>query len=67
MVNKENRECGNCENCSKFISDGKETWACEEYGFYYLGSPADVTPPHNEACPKWTDDPKKANAWERWV
>jgi len=61
------KSCGNCVNVSKFMHDGKETWCCEEYGFFFLGVPANVTPPHDEACNLWTDDPKKKNIWERFV
>ena len=61
------KSCGNCVNCYKYMSNGKETWACEEYGFYFLGVPADVTPPHDEACDLWTDDIKKKNTWEKYV
>ena len=61
------KSCDNCVNVYKFMSNGKETWACEEYGFYHLGVPANVTPPYDEACEHWTDDPKRKNTWEKHV
>lgn len=64
MLNKEEKSCGNCVNCEKTENLG---WVCEEYGFYYIGFPVDVTPPHDEACDLWTDDPKKKNTWEKYV
>lgn len=58
------KSCGNCANCDK-VGD---KWMCEEYGFYFNGiAPVDCTPPHDEACRLWTDDPAKANTWERMV
>jgi hypothetical protein len=61
------KSCGNCVNCDK-INKGKLGWICEEYGFYYNGfAPVNVTPPHDEACRFWTDDPKKKNTWVRYV
>ena len=65
---KKVRTCGNCVNCDK-VNEGKpdEFWACEEYGFYFLGAPANVTPPNDEACRFWTDDLKRRNTWEKYV
>ena len=58
------KSCGSCANCDKT----PHGWVCEEYGFYYNGvAPVNVTPPHDEACPLWTDDPARANTWERMV
>lgn len=64
MLNKEEKSCGNCVNCDKTKNLG---WICEEYGFYYVGVPVKVTPPHDKACDLWTDDPKKKNTWEKYV
>ena len=61
------KSCSNCVNVYKYMSGGEETWACEEYGFYHLGVPANVTPPYDEACELWTDDPKRKNTWEKYV
>ena len=60
-----NKSCGNCANCWK----GNDTmWTCEEYGFYHNGfAPVDCTPPNDEPCERWTDDPNKANTWLRHV
>ena len=58
------KSCGNCVNCDKL----ETFWCCEEYGFYHNGvAPVNVTPPHDEACELWTNDPKKRNTWERMV
>lgn len=67
MSEKIKKSCGNCANCYKFSHEGKESWSCDEYGFYYLGFPTDVTPPNDKACKLWTDDKKKANTWEKCV
>lgn len=59
------KKCDNCENCDKMADD---VWVCEEYGFYYGGyAPVRCDPPYNEACEYWTDDPKKANSWQKRV
>ena len=59
------KSCGNCANCDKTENIG---WVCEEYGFYYNGvAPVHCEPPHDKACPLWTDDPNKANSWLRMV
>ena len=57
------KTCGNCANCEK----NGDKWSCDEYGFYHGGVPVWCNPPHDEACELWTDDPKKANTWERYV
>lgn len=61
------KSCSNCANVSKYTYQGKESMACEEYGFYHLGWPANCDPPYDDACELWTDDPEKANTWERMV
>ena len=61
MANK--RTCGNCVNCEKYESNGKEKWACENYE-YGVGMPFDVTPPHDKACRNWSNDPKERNGPE---
>ena len=66
-IETEEKSCGNCINCYKYEVDGKETWACEEYGFFYLGVPANVTPPNDKACELWTNDTEKKNIWEKFV
>lgn len=63
----ENKSCGNCANCFKDEKDGKPNWSCEEYGFFYVGMPVSCSPPNDEACKLWTDDPKKANSWVKYV
>ena len=67
-ITNKDRRCDNCANVSIIKhADGTEFWACEEYGFYNLGVPANVTPPNNDACGWWTDDPAKANTWMKKV
>ena len=52
-----------CDNC---VNNYHGT--CEEYGFFKgMGVPVHCEPPYNEACDLWTDDPKKANKWRKWV
>ena len=59
------KSCGNCVNCEKTESIG---WVCEEYGFFHNGcAPVNCSPPYDEACELWTDDPKKKNNWEKFV
>lgn len=54
------KTCGNCVNRERFRRpDGSEFWVCEEYGIVYLGVPANVTPPADDACKFWTNDPKR--------
>lgn len=63
-LKKEQRRCGNCANVHK----GEKFWSCEEFGFWLVGcAPVDCTPPNDKACRFWTDDPKKANSWMRYV
>lgn len=50
------KTCGNCVNCEKYMAGGKEKWACENYD-RGVGYPFDVTPPMDEACSNWSDDP----------
>lgn len=58
------KSCGNCVNCEKVKpKNGKEFWACEEYGIVNYGVPANVTPPSDDACEFWTDDPSMK--WKR--
>ena len=57
------KSCGNCINCWK----GETFWSCEEYGFYHAGAPVKCSPPYDEPCELWTDDPKKKNTWEKYV
>lgn len=57
------KTCGNCVNCYK---DG-QSWSCEEYGYYYAGCPVDCSPPADDPCPLWTDDPERKNTWMRYV
>lgn len=58
------KSCGNCLNCFK----GDKFWSCEEYGFYHNGTaPVKCSPPDDDACDLWTDDPKKANSWMEFV
>ena len=62
------KSCGNCVNVDKVKTEGRpEFWACDEYGFYHLGQPADCTPPNDEACELWTNDPKQANSWLKHI
>lgn len=51
----EKKSCGNCARCDKYISNGKETWACEE-SENSVGMPVNCYPPYDEACRNWTDD-----------
>ena len=53
------KACGNCAN--------NDNGTCEEYGYYHCGVPVCCDPPYDEACELWTDDPKKANTWRRYV
>lgn len=64
-MNDIKKSCGNCVNCEK---DKPDLWVCEEYGFYFNGTaPVGCTPPNDEACELWTDDPAKKNTWEKYV
>jgi hypothetical protein len=54
------KSCGNCVNCGKYTANGKEQWYCDNY-FGCEGMPYTVSPPRDEACRNWTDDPKKKN------
>ena len=51
------KSCGNCIQCDKYMSDGKEQWACENYD-KGIGWPVDVKPPNDEACSNWSDKPE---------
>ena len=55
------KSCGNCIQCEKYTSHGKEHWSCENYD-RGVGMPFNVTPPNDEACSNWTDDPKEKDA-----
>lgn len=56
------KTCGNCVNCFKYkTKDGEDSWACDEYGIVHYGIPADCTPPNDEPCEFWTNDPKQKN------
>ena len=46
------KSCGNCVNCEKY---GK-SWACENVAGSE-GWPFDCTPPHDDACTNWSDNP----------
>ena len=65
---KTEKSCSNCVNCLKSISDdGKESWVCEEYGFYYVGRPVNCNPPNDYPCQFWTKNPRKKNTWLKYV
>ena len=53
----EKKSCGNCIQCDKYFTDGKEHWTCENYD-RGCGMPVNVYPPHDEACSNWSDNPK---------
>lgn len=58
----EKKTCGNCVNVDKIQpKNGKEFWACDTYGILHFGCPANCTPPNDEACEHWTDDPRERN------
>jgi len=63
-LNPKAKSCGTCANCIKMHDND---WACEEYGFYYVGLPVHCEPPNDDPCDYWTDDPNKANTWMRHV
>ena len=64
-TDKKQKSCGNCVNCDKKSSLG---WICEEYGFYFNGaSPVKCSPPNDEACKLWTDNPTMKNTWQSFV
>ena len=46
------KSCGNCVNCEKYGN----SWACENVAGSE-GWPCDCTPPHDEACKNWSDNP----------
>ena len=46
------KSCGTCVNCEK---DGK-SWTCENV-FGSEGWPCDCSPPNDEACANWSDNP----------
>ena len=48
------KTCGNCLNCFKAGDD----WSCEDF-IDSVGMPVTCNPPHDEACPNWTDDPNE--------
>lgn len=48
------RLCDNCVNCIK----GSDFWSCENYE-NSVGMPFKVSPPYNEACSNWSDDPEE--------
>lgn len=50
------KSCGNCARVHKYMSNGKERWACEEEE-NSVGMPVDCYPPHDKACKNWTDNP----------
>lgn len=52
MVEKE-KSCGNCVNCFK----GSSFWFCENCASS-VGMPVKCSPPCDEACKNWSDDPK---------
>lgn len=47
------KSCGNCVNCLK----GSEFWSCENYS-HSVGMPVKVSPPYDEPCSNWSDNPK---------
>ena len=49
---KEKRTCGNCVQCVKHDA----FWSCEN-SFESVGMPVKCSPPYDEACPNWTDNP----------
>lgn len=54
------KSCGNCARVHKYTSDGlygDAVWACDE-SFGAVGMPVHCTPPYDEACPNWTDNPE---------
>ena len=50
------KSCGNCVNCEKY-GDNNDRWACENYD-KGVGMPFDVSPPNDEACSNWSDNPE---------
>lgn len=50
------KTCSNCINCEKY-GDKKERWTCENVAGSE-GWPCDCTPPYDDACKNWSDDPK---------
>ena len=52
----EKKSCGNCLNCDK-VNVGKpdEFWCCETYGLFHFGVPANVTPPHDKPCERYSE------------
>ena len=50
------KSCGNCINCEKIEKNGLG-WTCENYD-RGVGMPFDVTPPHDDACGNWSDNPE---------
>ena len=55
------KSCGNCVNCEKYVSNGKEKWSCENWECG-VGMPFDVYPPNDEACRNWSDNPEDKDA-----
>ena len=55
------KSCGNCIQCEKYMSNGKEMWACENYD-KGIGMPFNVTPPDDEACSNWTSNMEEKDA-----
>ena len=49
------KSCGNCVNCEKYGAN-KEQWACENVAGSE-GWPCDCSPPHDEPCANWSDNP----------
>lgn len=51
------KSCGNCVNCIKHIGSNKELWSCENYD-KSVGMPVQVSPPYDDACSNWSNNPK---------
>ena len=51
------KSCGNCVNCYKYMVDGVEKWFCEDWD-KGVGMPYGVNPPNDDACSNWSDKPE---------
>ena len=46
------KSCGNCIHCFK----GNDFWSCED-SYEACGMPVKCSPPYDEACRNWSDNP----------